>query len=71
MYGRFGEVQITDRAAALTYYSILSLFPALLVVVALLARSDYEAPFGSFSGSLNGLPVDSALGVMEAHDAVW
>ena len=37
IYGRFGEVQITDRAAALTYYSILSLFPALLVVVSLLA----------------------------------
>jgi len=39
--------------------------------VLLLARSDYEAPFGSFSGSLNGLPVESALGVMEAHDAIW
>jgi membrane protein len=37
IYGRFGEVQVTDRAAALTYYSILSLFPALLVVVSLLA----------------------------------
>jgi hypothetical protein len=39
--------------------------------VPLLARSDYEAPFGSFRGSLNGLPVEGALGVMEAHDAVW
>ena len=39
--------------------------------IPLLARSDYEAPFGTFSGSLNGLPLDSALGVMEAHDAVW
>ncbi len=39
--------------------------------IPLLARSDYEAPFGTFSGSLNGLPVASALGVMEAHDAVW
>jgi membrane protein len=37
IYGRFGEVQVTDRAAALSYYSILSLFPALLVVVSLLA----------------------------------
>jgi len=37
IYGRFGDVQITDRAAALTYYSILSLFPALLVIVALLS----------------------------------
>jgi hypothetical protein len=39
--------------------------------VPLLARSDYEAPFGTFSGSLNGLPIESALGVMEAHDAIW
>ena len=37
VYGRFGEVQVTDRAAAQTYYSILSLFPGLLVVVSLLA----------------------------------
>jgi hypothetical protein len=39
--------------------------------IPLLARSDYEAPLGTFSGSLNGLPVESALGVMEEHDAVW
>jgi Protein of unknown function (DUF2804) len=39
--------------------------------IPLLARSDYEAPFGTFSGTLMGLPVDGALGVMEAHDAVW
>src|SRR5918994_567495 len=37
MYSRFGEVQITDRAAALTYYAVLSLFPGLLVAVAILA----------------------------------
>jgi uncharacterized BrkB/YihY/UPF0761 family membrane protein len=37
IWGRFGEVEVTDRAAALTYYAILSLFPAMLVVVALLA----------------------------------
>jgi membrane protein len=39
---RFGEVQITDRAAALTYYAFLSLFPALIVAVALLSL------FGSY-----------------------
>src|SRR5919106_1802191 len=37
IYSRFGEVQVTDRAAAMTYYGILSLFPTLLVVVSLLA----------------------------------
>jgi membrane protein len=45
IYGRFGEVQVTDRAAALTYYSILSLFPALLVIVALLTL------LGSYPGT--------------------
>jgi hypothetical protein len=37
----------------------------------LLFRSDYEAPFGSFSGSLAGIELGSGLGVMERHDAVW
>jgi membrane protein len=39
---RFGEVHITDRAATLAYYGFLSLFPALIVAVALLAL------FGSY-----------------------
>jgi len=39
--------------------------------IPLIARSDYRAPFGSFTGSLSGLPIDGALGVMEAHDVVW
>lgn len=33
--------------------------------------SDYEAPFGTFSGSLPGVELESGLGVMERHDAVW
>src|SRR4051812_34923897 len=49
IYSRFGEVQITDRAAALTYYSILSLFPALLVVVALTAL------FGQYPGTYHSI----------------
>ncbi|MFF8675127.1 YihY/virulence factor BrkB family protein [Streptomyces sp. NPDC015242] len=32
----FGDDELTDRAAALTYYGLLSLFPALLVLVSLL-----------------------------------
>src|SRR5262249_17279945 len=32
----FADDQLTDRAAALTYYSVLSIFPGLLVVVSLL-----------------------------------
>ncbi|MEU7085768.1 YhjD/YihY/BrkB family envelope integrity protein [Streptomyces achromogenes] len=33
----FRDDQLTDRAAALTYYAVLSLFPALLVLVSLLS----------------------------------
>jgi Protein of unknown function (DUF2804) len=39
--------------------------------IPLIARSDYQAPFGSFTGSLSGLPLETGLGVMEAHDVVW
>ena len=35
-FGRFQKDQVTDHAAALTYYSLLSLFPALLFAVAVL-----------------------------------
>jgi hypothetical protein len=39
-----------------------------LVVV----RSDYRAPFGSFSGTLPGkIPLAHALGVVEHHRARW
>jgi hypothetical protein len=38
----------------------------------LLVRSDYRAPFGSFSGTLpGGIPLDHALGVVEHHRARW
>jgi Protein of unknown function (DUF2804) len=37
----------------------------------LLFRSRYRHRFGTFSGSLAGLPLAEALGVMEEHDAVW
>jgi Protein of unknown function (DUF2804) len=40
-------------------------------VVPFLFRSDYEAPFGTFSGSLGEVELEAGLGVMERHDAVW
>jgi membrane protein len=49
VYSRFSEVQITDRAATLTYYGFLSLFPALIVAVALLAL------FGSYPETYNSI----------------
>jgi membrane protein len=35
-FGEFADDQLQDRAAALTYYAVLSIFPGLLVVVSLL-----------------------------------
>jgi membrane protein len=49
VYSRFGEIQITDRAATLAYYGFLSLFPALIVAVALLAL------FGSYPDTYNSV----------------
>jgi membrane protein len=49
VYSRFGEVQITDRAATLAYYGFLSLFPALIVAVALLAL------LGSYPDTYNSI----------------
>ena len=39
--------------------------------IPLLFSSDYEAPFGTFSGSLAGVELAEGLGVMERHDARW
>lgn len=35
-----------------------------------IVASDYEAPFGSFSGELDGVRIEG-LGVMESHTATW
>jgi membrane protein len=64
IYSRFGEVQITDRAAAQTYYSILSLFPALLVLVSLLALlgqypDTYESIVNTLRDAAPGTAVDT------------
>src|SRR5262245_56464838 len=62
MYERFGEVQITDRAAALTYYGILSLFPALLVAVALLALvGSYPETYESITDTLRDAAPGTAV----------
>jgi membrane protein len=64
IYSRFGEVQVTDRAAALTYYSILALFPGLLVVVSLLALlgqypQTYESIVNTLRDAAPGTAVDT------------
>jgi len=62
MWDRFGEVQITDRAAALTYYSVLSLFPTLIVVIALLALiGEYPQTYQSIIDTLRAAAPGSAV----------
>jgi membrane protein len=62
IYSRFGEVQVTDRAAALTYYSILSLFPGLLVIVSLLALlGQYPQTYESIVNTLNDAAPGTAV----------
>jgi membrane protein len=66
IYSRFGEVQITDRAAALTYYSILSIFPALLVVVSLLALlGQYPETYQSIVDTLRDAAPGSAVDAID------
>jgi membrane protein len=53
VYERFGEIQITDRAATLAYYGFLSLFPALIVAVALLSLlGDFPRTYESIIDTL-------------------
>ena len=67
IYSRFGEVQVTDRAAAMTYYSILSLFPALLVVVSLLALiGAYPETYQSISSTLRDAAPGTAVDTIDS-----
>lgn len=61
---RFGEVQASDRAAALAFYGFLSLFPALVVAVALLALlgsypETYESIIETMREAAPGTAVDT------------
>ena len=61
---RFQENELTDSAAALTYYSVLSIFPGLIVLVSLLGV------LGD-SGTIDGvLSIVDELGSQSAVDAV-
>ena len=67
IYGRFDEVQVTDRAASLTYYSILSLFPALIVVVSLLALlGQYPQTYHSIVNTLREAAPGAAVNTIDS-----
>ena len=67
IYSRFGEVQLTDRAAAQTYYSILSLFPGLLVLVSLLALlGQYPETYQSIVNTLRDAAPGTAVNTIDS-----
>jgi membrane protein len=70
-FGRFRRDEITDNAAALTYYSLLSLFPALLFCAALLGVFGQQGLIDDAASYLRdaGAPadtVDAVTGALES-----
>jgi membrane protein len=67
VYSRFGEVQITDRAATLAYYGFLSLFPALIVAVALLGLlGSYPATYNAIIETLREAAPGTAVDTIDS-----
>jgi membrane protein len=56
----FQEDNLTDWAAALTYYAVLALFPALLVLVAILGVFGQQGTIDTFIESMRGAGLNSA-----------
>lgn len=61
--GRFGEHKLTDWAAALTYYSVLSIFPALLVLVSVLGFLGHGTQ-EAILDTINDLPAGPAKDIL-------
>ena len=70
-FKRFQSDQITDYAAGLTYYSLLSLFPALLFAVALLGVFGQQGLINETADYLKtaGAPDDTVNAVTSALDS--
>ena len=70
-FKRFQADQITDHAAGLTYYSLLSLFPALLFGVALLGLFGQQGLIANVADYLKtaGAPEDTVNAVTDALDS--
>jgi membrane protein len=70
-FGRFRKDEITDNAAALTYYSLLSLFPALLFGAALLGVFGQQGLINDAASYLRdaGAPPDTVDSVISALES--
>ena len=63
----FYDDQMTHHAAALTYYSLMSLFPAVLLGLSLLALiGQYPATYDAIIGYLRDVVPESALAPLDA-----
>jgi membrane protein len=63
----FYDDQMTHHAAALTYYSLMSLFPALLIAVSLLGIvGQYPATYDAIVGYLRDVAPASALDALDS-----
>lgn len=68
--GEFNEDALSDRAAALTYYSILAIFPALLVLVSLLGLIGQSASTSILDNLQSLTPASARDVVRDAVDGV-
>ena len=65
--GRFGEAEVTDRAAALAYYGFLSIFPALIVAVSVLALvGSYPDTYEAISDTLHDAAPGTAIDTIDS-----
>ena len=63
----FYDDQMTHHAAALTYYSLMSLFPAALIGVSLLGLlGQYPQTYDAIIGYLRDVAPDSTVGALDA-----
>lgn len=63
VFSRFGEHRLTDWAAALTYYSVLSIFPGLLALVSLLGLVGHGAT-EAITETISELPANAARDIL-------
>src|SRR3712207_3297533 len=64
-FKEFQDDNLTDWAAALTYYAVLALFPALLVLVALLGIVGQQNTIDTFIESMRGAGLSGAADNIE------
>ena len=63
----FFHDQMTHHAAALTYYALMSLFPTVLLALALLGLlGEYPATYNAIIGYLRGVAPDSVVAPLDA-----